>query len=119
VSIPIRPPGGPVIPGVSGVEGASEIQPGQAVDVGAVAGAERAGQAAASEAMGPTPTADVLARLEAGELTREQAIESLVAEALEVHGGARLPPAQRNELTSVLRAALMDDPALGRLLGGD
>ena len=118
MSIPIRPPGGPVIPGVSGVEGASEIQPGQAVDVGAIAGAGGAGEAQAAEAAGPT--ADVLARLEAGEITREQAIDSLVAQALEAaHGGARLPAAQRQELGSVLRAALMDDPALGRLLGAD
>ena len=116
MSIPIRPPGGPVIPGLSGIEGASEVQPGQAVDVGAVAGTERAAQPHASEAAGPT--ADVLGRLEAGELTREQAIETLVGQALESHGGARLPPTQRDELGSILRAALLDDPVLGRLLGG-
>jgi hypothetical protein len=61
--------------------------------------------------------AALLSRLEAGEVTREQAIDGLVAQALEVHGGARLPPAQRAELQSVLRAALLDDPVLGRLLG--
>ena len=116
MSIPIRPPGGPVIPGVSGVEGPSEIQPGAAVEVDAIAGAERAGQADASQAAGPT--AEVLTRLEAGELTREQAIDSLVAQALETHGGSRLPPAQRDELGAILRSALLDDPVLGRLLGG-
>jgi hypothetical protein len=59
----------------------------------------------------------VLSRLDAGELTREQAIDSLVAQALETHGGARLPPTQRAELESVLRTALLDDPALASLLG--
>jgi hypothetical protein len=59
----------------------------------------------------------VLARLQAGELTREQAVDALVTQALELHGGARLPAPQRAELSSVLRAALLHDPALASLLG--
>jgi hypothetical protein len=42
----------------------------------------------------------------------------LVAQALERHGGAGLTPALRTELESVLRAALLEDPVLGKLLGG-
>ena len=62
-------------------------------------------------------TAGVIARLQAGELTREQAVDALVAQALELHGGSRLPAPQRAELSSLLRDALLHDPALARLLG--
>jgi hypothetical protein len=50
-------------------------------------------------------------------VTREQAIEGLVAQAVERHGGAKLSPALRSQLEGVLRSALRDDPVLGRLLG--
>jgi hypothetical protein len=56
--------------------------------------------------------------LEVGEVTKTQAVEGLVAQALEAHGGARLSAAQRAELSDVLRSALLEDPVLGELLGG-
>lgn len=116
MSTPIRPPGGPSIPGIESIDRASEIQPGRLDDVSEVASSTGVAPAQSGEV--ESPTASVLARLEAGELTREQAVDSLVAQALDAHGGAALPVAQRSELASVLRAALLDDPALGRLLGG-
>jgi len=58
-----------------------------------------------------------LRRLEAGEVTRGQAIDGLVAQAVEQRGGSHLSPSLRAELEGVLRAALMEDPVLGRLLG--
>jgi len=60
-----------------------------------------------------------LRRLDAGEVTKTQAVEGLVAQALEASGGARLNAAQRSELADVLRQTLLNDPALGALLGGD
>ncbi len=116
MSTPIRPPGGPFSPGATGaVEGASGVEPGQAAKVAEAGAASRAAPAAPAAVQSSTEV--LLNRLDAGEVTREQAIEQLVAEALEVHGGARLAAAQRSALQEVLRAALLDDPVLGRLLG--
>lgn len=115
MSTPIRPSSGPLSPGVAGVEGAPDLAGSEATGA---AGSEAAGRVQPSvtrEAEGST--ASVIARLEAGEVTREQAIDGLVQEALALHGGARLPAAQRAELEAVLRSALLDDPALSRLLG--
>jgi hypothetical protein len=64
-----------------------------------------------------TPSAAWIRRLEAGEVTRAEAVEGLVAEAVERHGGAQLPPALRGQLEGVLRTALLEDPVLSRLLG--
>jgi hypothetical protein len=127
VSSSIRPPGGSG-PSPSGLDsplgteesGASRAAGGisgsEAPQVAAGSQAERgaASQAAAAPA---SPTAQWIRRLEAGEISREQAIDGLVAQALEAQGGARLAPALRSELESVLRAALVGDPVLGRLLG--
>ncbi len=118
MSSPIRPPTGPR-PSPSGVEGASETR---AVDRTQVDGAAPASGAAptASPAAAPaasSPTAAWLERLQAGEVTREQAIDGLLAEALRAHGGDALSPSHRAELEGVLRAALLDDPVLGGLLG--
>jgi len=125
VSSTIRPPGGPAAPALGDLADVSEVQPGAIDGVGeapstsstrGVAGTGGVGGTGGVEAAQSTPEA-LLSRLQAGEVTREQAIEGLVAHALEVHGGARLPPAQRAELEGVLRAALVDDPTLARLLG--
>jgi hypothetical protein len=115
VSTPIRPPSGPLPPGVAGVDGAADIAGSQATAIPASAPTERVEANASVEVQGSTAT--LLARLEAGEVTRDQAIEGLVREALEQSGAARLPTAQRAELESVLRSALLDDPTLSRLLG--
>ncbi|MDB4974351.1 MAG: hypothetical protein JWN48_2692 [Myxococcaceae bacterium] len=117
MSATIRPGGG-VTPGATGAEAATEVAPTSHTPASAL---DRAG-AASAVASAPaaqleSPTAAMLSRLDAGALTREQAIEGLVAQALELHGGARLPAAQRGELEAVLRAALLDDPALASLLG--
>jgi hypothetical protein len=50
-------------------------------------------------------------------VTREQAIDGLLGEALRAHGGDALSPSRRAELEGVLRAALLDDPVLSGLLG--
>ena len=124
MSTSIRPPGGPAAPGATDIAALSDVQGTEAASpldksagVGGAAGASGAAPTQGARAA-ESPSAALLSRLQAGEVTREQAIEGLVAQALEVHGGARLPPAQRTELQQVLRAALLDDPALGRLLGG-
>jgi hypothetical protein len=64
-----------------------------------------------------SPSANWIRRLEAGEVTRAEAIEGLVAHAVEQHGGGKLTPALRSELEGVLRTALLEDPVLGRMLG--
>lgn len=115
MSTPIRPPGGPLPPGVAGVDGASEVERSR---TDSVTGPTQAAAVAPSESVHVEgSTAALLARLDAGEVSREQAIDTLVRDALELHGGAHLPPTQRAELESVLRVALLDDPALSRLLG--
>ncbi|MDB4988704.1 MAG: hypothetical protein JWN04_3882 [Myxococcaceae bacterium] len=115
MSTSIRP-GGPVAPGIAGVDAPT--------DPSATSASGAVDQARATSAVAPAQVAEVdgssaalLARLDGGLLTREQAIEGLVAQALETHGGAHLPPAQRAELEAVLRAAMLDDPALASLLG--
>jgi hypothetical protein len=115
VSTPIRPSSGPLPPGVAGVEGAPDLAGTAAPASAGSQAATRVQPAVTNEVEGST--ASVIARLEAGEVTREQAIEGLVQEALALHGGGRLPAAQRAELEAVLRSALLDDPTLSRLLG--
>jgi hypothetical protein len=115
VSTPIKPPSGPLSPSVAGVDSASDVAGSEPT---AVAAPERSGRvegAPASEVQGSTGT--VLARFQAGEVTREQAVEALVREALEAHGAGRLPASRRVELEGVLRSALLEDPTLSRLLG--
>ena len=117
MSSSIRPPGTPP-PGAAGL--------GRAGDVAESAGQVQAGTGAkvqAGAAAGPqeaalsSPSAEWLRRLDAGEISRNQAVEGLVAQALEAQGGARLSPAQREELADVLRQTLLADPVLGGLLG--
>jgi hypothetical protein len=115
VSTPVRPSGGSLSPGVTGIDGATELEPSKPSAVAEAGAAARLGEVQAPAVEGST--AGVIARLQAGELTREQAIDALVAQALELHGGARLPAPQRAELSAVLRDALLHDPALARLLG--
>jgi hypothetical protein len=116
LSNPIRPPGGPQPASIAGVESAADVSAGESSS--SVGAGERAGRAAAagsSDVQGPSEA--LLARLSAGEVTREQAIEGLVREALEANGAAGLSGARRSELEAILRSALLDDPTLGRLLG--
>lgn len=115
MSTSIRPPGGPASTGAVGLDGASEVS--SSSDAGSVdqvgsTHATNEAQAAPVE----SPTAALLARLDAGEITREQAIESLVADALSSQAVASLDPAQRGELEEILRASLLEDPTLARLL---
>lgn len=115
MSTPIRPSSGPLPPGVAGIEGTPDLAGSEATASTGTEAAGRVQPSVTSEVEGST--ASVVARLESGEVTREQAIDGLVEEALALHGGARLPAAQRAELEAVLRSALLDDPTLSRLLG--
>lgn len=110
MSASIKPPGGP---GVVGVESLGEVAPG---DAATVSGATSS-QATSPTATVDSPSAALLARLDAGEITREQVIDGMVAEALSALGASKLPAPQRAELESVLRSALAEDPTLGRLMG--
>jgi hypothetical protein len=117
MSSSIRPPGTPP-PASAGLGAAGEVAGAEGpVQSGASAkvqpGAAGAPQAGALE----SPSAEWLRRLDAGEISRAQAIDGLVAQALEVQGGARLSAAQRGELAEVLRQTLLGDPVLGSLLG--
>lgn len=115
MNIPIKPPTGPLAPGVTGIEGAREIEATQAPAVEATKSSAQTAATRGSEVQGASER--LLARLQAGEVTREQAIDGLVHEALEASGAMRLPAAQRSELEGVLRGVLLDDPTLARLLG--
>jgi hypothetical protein len=117
VSTSIRPPTGSS-GGAAGVEG-----PGEASEVSAAGEAGQSAEIARSHAAGSasaveSPTHAWLHKLAAGEVTRAEAVEGLVAQALEAQGASRLSPGQRSELESVLRSALLEDPVLSRLLGG-
>jgi hypothetical protein len=133
VSTSIRPPGS--APGPAGLDGVdahaldtpestSKANAGvtetsvaaRSSQAGPVSATAQAGQAQAA-ATQETPSARWIRRLEAGEVTRAEAIEGLVAQAVERKGGARLSPQLRSELEAVLRTALLEDPVLGRLLG--
>ena len=115
MSSSIKPPTGSA-PGLSGLQGAADIKPADATGASAVRGTA-ADAAASPQNSVESPSASWLRKLEAGEVTRNQAVDGLVQHALEAHGGARLPAPQRAELEQVLRAALLDDPVLGRLIG--
>jgi hypothetical protein len=121
VSTSIRPPGSAPAAGIGeasdvrGVGAAGEVQGSEAKGVGEAA---RSSEAARTAPVESSATASWIQRLEAREISRAEAIEGLVAQALEAQGGAHLSPAQRSELESVLRSALLEDPVLGRLLGG-
>jgi hypothetical protein len=120
VSPSIRPPGSTPGAGigdaadVGGVGAAGEVHGSEATAASEATRSSEAARAAQPEGA----TAAWIRRLEAGEIGRAEAIEGLVAHALEAHGGAQLPPAQRVELEGLLRSALLEDPVLGRLLGG-
>jgi hypothetical protein len=91
-----------------------------------VSAAHEAGQASevarpglAGAGAAQSPTAAWLHKVASGEATRAEAVDALVAQALEAQGGAQLSPAQRSELEGILRSALLEDPVLSRLLGGE
>lgn len=113
MSSSIRPPGTPP-PGPSGL---SEVQAPRPEAVEASKASTQVAQAAAQAERTQSPTGVWLARLSAGEITKQQAIDGLVEQALSARGAARLDAAQRTELSEVLRASLLGDPVLGRLLG--
>ena len=119
MSTSIRPPAGSPA-GSAGVGEASEVSAGAEVSASEAAAPGEAARAseASRTASADSVSAQWLERLEAREISRTEAIEGLVAQALEAHGGARLPAAQRTELEGLLRSALLEDPVLGRLLGG-
>lgn len=113
MSSSIRPPGAPP-PGPAGLDGISDLKPGQSSATSGPQAAAPQGESTPLE----SPTGAWLRRLSAGEVSKEQAVEGLVAQALEAQGGARLNAGQRAELSDVLREALLGDPVLGELLGG-
>ncbi len=120
VSTLIRPPS-TSFPGTSGVDGSSDVsraEGGEADAVRAPAGSVGHVDSTGAASQVEAPTAAWLRQLETGEVTGQQAVEGLVRQALEAHGGAALRPAQRAELEQVLRAALLDDPVLRELIGG-
>ncbi len=117
MSTSIRPPGASPA-GSPGLEGVNDLEPGRANDAAATAQATASQRAGEAQPQAAGPTGEWLRRLEVGEVTKTQAVEGLVAQALEAHGGARLSAAQRAELSDVLRSALLEDPVLGELLGG-
>ena len=129
MSSSIRPPGGSA-PGVGsigpaqgtqGTTGPAQVEHSKgaaASGAAASSSAVQAGESAQAAHVASSPSANWIRRLEAGEVTRAEAIEGLVSHAVEQHGGASLSVARRMELEGVLRAALLEDPVLGRLLGG-
>lgn len=115
MSSSIRPPSASS-PGPSGVSELSAPKP-AALEAGKAAG--KVAESDAQAASAASPAAHWLTRLSAGEVTKQQAIDGLVEQALAAQGTARLSAAQRAELSEVLRESLLGDPVLGRLLAGE
>jgi hypothetical protein len=118
MSSPIRPPGSPGS-SPAGLGSVGETAPSSAPAKSQATSGSAGAAASSTTETSASPTADWLRRLDAGEVSKSQAVEGLVAQAVEASGGARLSAAQRNELAEVLRQTLLNDPALGALLGGD
>lgn len=116
MSSPIRPPGS-TGPGPTGLGSVGEAAPSAGPTKSQGTAGAAPSQTSSTGATSQSPTADWLRRLDAGEVTKSQAIEGLVSQAVEASGGARLSPAQRSELADVLRQTLLGDPVLGALLG--
>lgn len=117
MSTSIKPPSGSP-GGAAGIDATSEVADVSASHAAGQVGATQSAGAASAASATQSPTAAWLQKLAAGEVTRAEAVEGLVAQAVEAQGGARLSPAQRGELESILRSALLEDPVLSRLLGG-
>lgn len=120
MSIPIRPPGGTGAPASTSLDPTTPLGSSQSASAASQAQSTEAAARAEAQAQAgavQSPASSVLSRLEAGEVTREQAVDALVSQALEQVGGGQLPPTQRAELTAVLRNALLEDPSLSKLLG--
>jgi hypothetical protein len=113
MSSSIRPPIGPP----AGPSGLAEVTPERAEPTSAGQASSRVAESASEAQSVEGPTSLWLSRLSAGEITKQQAIDGLVEQALSADGTARLSAAQRSELGEVLRASLLGDPVLGRLLG--
>lgn len=114
MSSSIRPPGAPPA-GPSGLSEIAAANRPDAVEAGKASARVAEPQVQAQRA--ETPASVWLSRLSAGEITKQQAVDGLVEQALSAQGAGRLSPAQRAELSEVLRASLLGDPVLGRLLG--
>lgn len=115
MSASIKPPTGST-PGLSGLEGAADVQANPGIE-GPKAQPVSGSASAAGAPQVASPSEGWLNKLQAGEVTREQAIDGLVQQAMDNHGVSHLPPAQRSALEQVLRATLLDDPVIARLLG--
>ena len=112
----IKPPGGPGA-GPSGVDALGEsadLDPSSAANPTQTA---PSGVATEASATAPSGSASWLSRYEAGEVSREAAIDGIVSEALATHDTGALSGAQRVELEGVLREALATDPNLVALFG--
>ena len=81
---------------------------------------EPQGTSGATSAPAGDLLAQVSARLRAGEVTRDQAVDLLIEAVIEKKAGVA-PPALRQRLQDALRALVAEDPLLGdkvRRLGG-
>jgi hypothetical protein len=113
MSSPIKPPGKPPgsPPPSESKTDASKASFDAALDEAAQAeGAGKAGGVVSSEALA-TLARDVAA----GKIDPSEAVDRLVARALDGPTAAALPPARRAELEAHLRRALSDDPTLAAL----
>jgi hypothetical protein len=120
----IKPPGAGSPDAVDGADAADAAEAVESAEALGAAGetegasAEVAGAGGAATAAPDAGTGAWLAKLDAGQISQQEAVDGIVAEALEAHGGDQLEPARRSELESVLREALQDDPVLGGWLNG-
>jgi hypothetical protein len=113
MSSPIKPPGKPpgTPPASESASGPSKASFDAALDEAArTEGAGEARGVVSSEAL-----AELARDVAAGKIDPSEAVDRLVARALEGPTAAVLPPAKRAELEAHLRRALTDDPALAAL----
>lgn len=115
---PIKPPSGPPVAPLTGPGTGADARVGSPAgeafkaSLDAVAGG--AGTSSVAELSGAQQLA---ASLRAGELTPAQALDAMVAQALQSPDALRLEPAARAALEQHLRTMLAEDPSLQELTG--
>ena len=117
---PIKPPSGPPVAPLAGPSQGAAARPGSSAGEEFRASLDAADGVAghASAAGGAAEASGVQALTAAhrtGELSPAQALDALVAQALQAPDAQRLEPAARAELEQHLRTMLAEDPSLQEL----
>ena len=114
---PIKPPGSPKTPGISPTDGPTADKAGRSQEnAEAFQAALSTNESSASSATAASPVESITSELEAGRIDGTEAVERLIATALEGPMAAQLDEAGRAALEEHLRSTLADDPNLAAMV---